>query len=173
MRSRIPQRCVETKNKRESTLGCRLKTGTDLNTKKHKALMKCTYGMIYQIALSMLPGITVVYAKRLQSNGIISMPMLMYKMTELGDDFCFRNWLVRICRMPHEDAKTCQDSLKEWCKCRVQCCMHMCPSGSDDNDNNGDDNDNNGDDNDNNGDDNDNNGEDDDNTDDCSDDDHN
>ncbi|KAI0235710.1 hypothetical protein LSAT2_013788, partial [Lamellibrachia satsuma] len=146
MRSRIPQSCVETKNKRASTLGYRLKTGADLNTKKHKALMKCTYGMIHQIALSMLPGITVAYAKRLYANGITSMPMLMVKMTDLRDDFCFRNWLMRICGMPHKDAKTCQDSLKDWGKCRIQCCMHMCPSGIDynvdDNDNNGEDDDN-------------------------------
>ena len=83
---------------------------------KRKAFMYATSCMLRSMALSCLPGINLKYARRLRLNGVDSVSVLMYKMSEIKDDFCFRNWLVRVSGLPYSEANIVHDSLKDWVK---------------------------------------------------------
>jgi len=83
---------------------------------KRKVFLCATSCMLRSMALSCLPGINLKYARRLRLNGVGTVSVLLYKMTEIKDDFCFRNWLVRVSGLPYSEANIVHDCLKDWVK---------------------------------------------------------
>ena len=66
--------------------------------------------------MSTLPGFKRTYARRLCADGITSVDMLMSKMDDFKDPFCFRNWLVRITGLTNQEARAWHKCLKFWAK---------------------------------------------------------
>ncbi|KAI0235709.1 hypothetical protein LSAT2_013787, partial [Lamellibrachia satsuma] len=126
MRSSLRQCCEERRDKRLKMVR-RLSTCIDPNTQKHKDLLEATDAMVHEMPLWMLPGISRRHARRFRANGVNCVPMVMVKLAEAKDRFCFRNWLVRMGGLENRETKLCEAGLKDWCKQR------LCPPGDDDN----------------------------------------